>query len=537
MKCGLACRNKAGEGAHMFRSHGIFAAERRLFDETQCPQCLREFHTFSRMKLRLRASRACMNGLRARRMTCPLAPGAGSCHDTALARSETGTLPFQRVAGPLPAPVPLPAPPLVDWSLWAWFTEQLIDLPHLSLSDLENHLRLLPDDLVISWTLFHDTLTLFGTEFSQEDAELCERSSGDVRNLIDNLLTPHSWAWFQQPDLPPVKAHQPTLEDYQQWCKSLTGFCSPWFDHEPISRPIGRSRILLHAFSGRRRPGDVQDFIDAGMKHRDEYIVLTVSLDLVVDRVWGDISIPATRRFWISAARDGLLIGLLCGPPCNTWSIARGRNIDEAAHPTLDPGAHTSGPRIVRSADELWGFASLAIRELEAVLTGNQLLIFCLEVLLWLYCGNGFGMLEHPQEPSDPALATIWKLPIVRMLLSYPEFQRLSVMQGLYGAKSAKPTDLLLLRLPDAISTFHSWRMVANPPHGGSIGKDGEHFRTTSLKEYPPAFCGAIANTFLKAFDSTEVRPSPEMPPDFLETANKLHCTVFSSTIGQDFAR
>ena len=146
-------------------------------------------------------------------------------------------------------------------------------------------------------------------------------------------------------------------------------------------------------------------------------------------------------------------------------------------------------------------------------------------------------MLEHPAEPTDQCLAAIWKLPVMRMLLSFPEFQKMRVLQGLFGAKSAKPTDLLLLRLPHAVHIFHSWRTTVNPPKGGTIGKDGHEFKTSSLKEYPPALCGAIAETFLDALTCTPVQSAVEMPRDFLATATRLNCTDFGSVIGQDFAR
>ena len=105
MMCQITCRNKAGEGAHMFRAHRQVAEERHLFDETQCPHCRQEFHTFSRMKMHLRTSDRCFSGLRDRRVVCQIAPGSGSAHDT-VARSQRGTLTVQTASGPLPDPEP-----------------------------------------------------------------------------------------------------------------------------------------------------------------------------------------------------------------------------------------------------------------------------------------------------------------------------------------------------------------------------------------------------------------------------------------------
>ena len=533
MTCGLRCRNKAGEGAHMFRAHHQVAEVRHFFDETHCPFCMKEFHTFTRIKMHLRSSANCLEGLRNRRLSCPIAPGSGSGQDTQLARSQQGSLPVQVAFGPLPDSAPLRRHISADWTLWTWFTDQLIEHSALALEDLLDHLRALPADLVISWTNFCRTMELFHNEYSDEDVDVCGLSRDDLKHLIQALTSPSTWPWLEETSsTEETPVNSLNLEDLQKWCTDLSAYASPWYDHVIAPRPFGRVRVLLHAFSGRRRPGDFQDFLDQAMVNRENFLVLTISLDLIIDRRWGDISIPETRQYWVDAAREGLLLGILCGPPCNTWSRARGRDLTSPE----DTAKVTSGPRVVRSASELWGFSCLAIREIEAVATGNLLLLFSLEIMLWLYCTGGFGILEHPSEPDDPSLAAIWRLPIIKMFLAFPEFQQLRVMQGLFGAKSAKPTDLLLLRLPRAVSTFHEWRTCVNPPSGGSIGRDGTIFNTSSLKEYPPAFCGAIANVFLRALDSMDVHLETEMPSEFLNTVKKLHCTEFSAVIGRDFA-
>ena len=54
---------------------------------------------------------------------------------------------------------------------------------------------------------------------------------------------------------------------------------------------------LIHAFSGRRRPGDFQHFVDqARMKNKD-MLIHTISVDIMVDPIWGDVSRPEARAF------------------------------------------------------------------------------------------------------------------------------------------------------------------------------------------------------------------------------------------------
>jgi len=66
-----------------------------------------------------------------------------------------------------------------------------------------------------------------------------------------------------------------------------------------IPRPFGRERYFLHFFSGRRRPGDLQYYLDR--HHFTEFTLYTVSIDIVVDANRGDLMKEESRQFWFRA--------------------------------------------------------------------------------------------------------------------------------------------------------------------------------------------------------------------------------------------
>ena len=108
MQCGICFKSRGGCGAHLFPAHGIVNPVRRLFDSTQCCsclRCLREFHTFSKLKTHLLCVPRCRQDLLNRRHFVGPAAGAGSTADTAQETLHDGILPPLRAEGPslLPA--------------------------------------------------------------------------------------------------------------------------------------------------------------------------------------------------------------------------------------------------------------------------------------------------------------------------------------------------------------------------------------------------------------------------------------------------
>ena len=221
------------------------------------------------------------------------------------------------------------------------------------------------------------------------------------------------------------------------------------------------------------------------------------------------------------------MVGLIGGPPCETWSQARGR--------ALEPGVR--GPRAVRDSSTPWAKPSLSLRELRQVTLGNVLMGFELEALANLACTGGVGALEHPAPPSNEDAPTIWRTSIMKVLLSLPGSQIIQMAQGLWGAPSPKPTSLFLLSAPGMQAELRRWQVTTDLPRAISIGKAADRaWATAKLKEYPPAMSGGLAAGFLSALSALPLAREVEVPASFQATIQPMLQTDFSSFYGPDYA-
>ena len=93
-------------------------------------------------------------------------------------------------------------------------------------------------------------------------------------------------------------------------CFKRRGFPS---DDPDRPKPLVLSSISLHFFSGRRRAGDLQFYLDK--MPTEGFILHTVSIDIVVDKELGNLMDPVSQDYWLRAIRCGYVVGLIGGPP------------------------------------------------------------------------------------------------------------------------------------------------------------------------------------------------------------------------------
>eukprot|EP00435_Cladocopium_sp_Y103_P016898 s1730_g4.t1 len=528
--CQQRCNGPAGEAAHMFRKHKQRSTLRQLSDEPTCPCCLKHFHTMSKIKAHLHYSAHCRNWLRDHDMRCGAHEGAGSCIDRERERLHDRLLPPLRGQGPLPAPRRVRDHIEIDTALYDFILQLFV--PDMCLVDFEQQIRDHVCHLALSWTRYSQTLTFVLNNFHREDAEFFGIPSERLQSVIACLLNPDTWDFMQEHETDTFQL--PSLADLEADCAAveLALSCCDW---TPGPAAFGRHRYVLHAFSGRRRRDDLQFYLEEMAATRSGYVLHTISLDVIINKDWGDARNQRTCAFWLSAIRDKYIIALVSGPPCESWSQARGVQL---THEDEASSEARRGPRIIRTLSELWGMSCVSLLELLQLSIGNDLLFFTILAVIELALANGVAILEHPAEPSREDAASIWRTPILRAVCALPHVTRIQFAQGLMGSATPKPTALLVVNIPDIMSFLHRGRVRTELPISTAIGKTKQGvWRTTALKEYAPALCRSLACALLAAFDRMEVAPGAAEPgDDFRQLCQTMEVTSFGTEVGADFA-
>ena len=389
---------------------------------------------------------------------------------------------------------------------------------------LQSRLRACIQTHAIGWTLMLITLQHVLAAFETLQDYDVGISREDLRAALSHLAEPYAWNFLTEITYEAAEHdHLHHLDLYEQWCRDFASASTSWKPTLCCPRPFFRERVVLHAYSGRRRPGDFQWFLDAlGRQHKLEGFYV-VSLDIVIDSTWGDIGNQKTQRFWLDSIRSGFVIGFLAGPPCCTWSIARDKKV---------ANSNRRGPRVLRNREALWGFWSVSLKEKRQLFDGHLLLGFSLHAMVLLSSVQGCGALEHPAEPAEENAASIWRLPLMQMITTLPGFQHF-----LLGAGTAKRTGLLALNLSDLPTFLRGSAICAHIHRNQTIGVDeAGQFKTAKLKEYPPALCKALAEGFFSNFPlSTETMKAPHLPAEFINRCKQMTCTTMGHAICADY--
>ena len=535
LRCKKCFKSEQAWSVHAFTVHGRCTPARRYADGTQCAICLKEYAYHSRLVNHLRHSTRCVRELQRRGLVTAPEPSVGSAYESSIQATKR-CIPVLRAHGPREA---IPTEPDHE-DHWNCAEEHFIESVLDVLERVQDEETTASAVVSMIWHALQDSILRPG-----DIRTLLFRTATDYIHMLDVDDPDEKWRY----DV--ITEAMDTIEQDWHW-QWLFGHLhgaievdhsgdgtidaikevEKLVDDAPcrprVERPFAsRQLVFLHLFSGPRRPGDLQEAIELFANERN-LSIRALSVDVVISLEYGDILRQDTQKTFIDALVQGWICGMAAGPPCETWSRAREHQLTTG-----------DGPRPVRSADQPEGLSQLSLRELRQVLFGSQLLAVAAVLLTLCWIHGICGVLEHPAEPPRAASPSIWKLPIFRYLAKQSQVKKLTIMQGYYGAASAKPTTLMFTHPPDGLERlFQNSRTQETLPLKASIGRQSDgSFATAGLKTYPRGLCSAIAlawgHSFLKR-TPTDVDMQP--PAVYEKVFESLHSRIGSEVMeGADF--
>ncbi len=295
-----------------------------------------------------------------------------------------------------------------------------------------------------------------------------EDAQGDREDEI--LLGDRDWAQRQQD-----RRHGSVGQSgytVQEWCDAVRA----------AKRGDQRVFVVMHFFSGERRPQDVQEWLEGWMEEAGLKLLM-ISVDLAYDPLW-DFTKPSSFHNIYQLCVEGLIDATLGGPPCST--VARSRHVPL-------PGG--GGPRPLRFRDQPWGRWDLKPFEEERVQEANTLWLNYMAVSEAVSSRQGAHLWEHPADPGTDPYPSVWATMEMQMMEQRVGAQRALLHQCPFGGLVPKLT--CLSGTMDGLEDLDGIRCPGESKwhiHGRSIGRapDGS-FHTRRLQTYPAGLCRAMA--------------------------------------------
>ena len=450
--CGKVCTSHAALGVHQHKVHGCKAVARRFASGTQCAICDRNYHTRPRLITHLQYGTT----------TCLVAYLRSH---SPMASQMTEALDNKDVA----AGVALHQKGLKDTSLMQ---------PCFHGREPPFVVDEVTEQELSTWK----SLGLLPTWMGSKPRTV---RSGHASSSIDPIEQAGEWE--------------------RQWKEEATCWEPP---KEDVRRPLALGQhYFLIMFAGHRRVGDIASWMEwAGQD------VIPLAIDLTIDKHYGD----AALGLWSELIVQRKIVGLHCGPPCETYSDARWLEL-------LEQNAKRM-PRPLRTLFHPWGLPRRSLKEMRQAHTGTSLLWLSISYLVLVCLYGGCGTLEHPRgrAPAENKFS-VWVSAMVTRLLRMNIWQMTTFLQGPLGVEFAKPTRLLSLRLPSLSQNIfaaydRSWR--ASEVLGGLDANGG--WKTHAAKAYPPLLCKILCDAYLEYADSCSHEGYTEFPVNFQGAVDAL---------------
>eukprot|EP00435_Cladocopium_sp_Y103_P047613 s764_g14.t1 len=283
-------------------------------------------------------------------------------------------------------------------------------------------------------------------------------------------------------------------DEVQEW--------RPNFDY--VARPMSSKQLyFLILFSGHRRWGDISSWY-----HWDGR-VMPIAVDLAVSATCGDV---LNCEPWLSLIRAQRVIGAHGGPPCETFSVARWRDI---------PGECC--PQPLRDSEFPWGRLYLTLREVLQCHTGTELMLVTMRILLEVYSASGSVSLEHPRgDVCDDRKWCIRLSSFVKWMLLSADISTCTFLQGPLGQVAPKPTTMMTGRLSTFASLIFNNYQRNWKPTMYLDGKDESGWKTARAKVYPPLLSRIIFQAHMNHAVTVQREDTGEIPEEVVPLINEL---------------
>jgi len=134
--------------------------------------------------------------------------------------------------------------------------------------------------------------------------------------------------------------------------------------------------------------------------------VFVISVNVAFDPVAGNLRNHEKDSQLVALADQGKIHAVVAGPPCETWSVARGC-----------PG----GPAVLRDTLAIWGKVWCKQKEWQQLAAANELLQSTLLLVLDMVRNCGFAIVEHPAWwKREVSIASIWHMTCIRAIVAAP---------------------------------------------------------------------------------------------------------------------
>ena len=238
--------------------------------------------------------------------------------------------------------------------------------------------------------------------------------------------------------------------------------------------------VFIHAFSGERRPEDLQWWLEV-LGHAFGIEISCLSFDPANNSTYDimDDAMFGALRF---ACWSGMVFGLHGGPVCATWSRLLWLS---------------GGPPALRSRAFPFGLPHLQGPAREKCRRGTEFFLRHVDLMQGVICAGGAALLEHPDDPGGPPFASVFDTDVLKMLLVQYDGEKVVHDQCMSGCAVRKRTGLA--GVVDGLSDLNVTCDRSHSHLRQPRRKDGI-FTSKQFERYPSALCKKIAHLFIHTY-------------------------------------